>query len=159
MLSDTSRYALRALVCLNRTGGGRQKIQARELAGAVDVPEAYLAKILGALSRAKVVEGTRGVGGGYKLARPATKIKLIQVVELFEGVRTRPLCFFGGERRCSDDNACTGHLAWKRVWTTYTDFLEQTSLAELGEPLTEGDSGDVLDAKTSKRRKNSRRKR
>jgi Rrf2 family iron-sulfur cluster assembly transcriptional regulator len=153
MLSDTSRYALRALVCLSRTGGAKQRIQARELAGTVDVPEAYLAKVLGVLSRAKVVQGTRGVGGGYTLARSPKKIKLIQVVELFEGVRTRPLCFFGGDRRCSDDNACTGHSAWKIVWTTYTDFLERTSLAELGDPITEGDRTGVLDARAPRRRK------
>jgi len=158
MLSDTSRYALRALVCLNRTGGAKQRIQARELAGSVDVPEAYLAKILGALSRAKVVLGTRGVGGGYMLARPASQIKLIQVVELFEGVRTRPLCFFGGDRRCSDDNACTGHTAWKEVWTTYTDFLEHTTLADLGDPIKEGDRTGILDAKAPRRRKKTRRK-
>lgn len=159
MFSETSRYALRALVCLNRTGGAGRRIQARELAGAVDVPVAYLAKILGALSRARVVQGTRGVGGGYRLARPAKRIRLIQVVELFEGVRTRPLCFFGGDRRCSDDNACTAHTAWKRVWNTYTDFLEQTSLAELGDPIPEGDPSGVLEAGVPRRKKGSRRTR
>jgi Rrf2 family protein len=140
-------------------GGGEQRIQAWELAGAVDVPEAYLAKILGALSRAKVLRSTRGIGGGYTLARPPEKIKLIQVVELFEAVSTSPRCFFGGDRRCSDDNACTGHSTWKKVWKTYIDFLKQTTLAELGDPIADGDPRGVLDAKPPRRRKDTRRRR
>jgi Rrf2 family iron-sulfur cluster assembly transcriptional regulator len=159
MISDTSRYALRALVCLARAGGGQKRIQARELSTLIEVPEAYLSKILVALSRARMVQGMRGAGGGYRLAKPPAKIHLIQVVELFEGVRTRPVCLFGGDRRCSDDNACTAHDTWKQVWQTYTDFLEQTSLAQLGEPLPEGELSRFLLAKARKRRTGSRRPR
>ena len=47
-----------------------------ELAAFFEVPKAYLAKQLQALSKAGIVSGTRGPAGGYRLARPADKISL-----------------------------------------------------------------------------------
>ena len=50
-----------------------------------DVPPAYLAKALQALARHGIVESVAGRGGGYRLARPATDISLLDVVEALEG--------------------------------------------------------------------------
>jgi Rrf2 family protein len=49
------------------------------------VPEAYLAKHLQALSRAGVVESVPGPRGGYRLARPADEISVLDVVEAIDG--------------------------------------------------------------------------
>ena len=49
------------------------------------VPAAYLAKHLQALARAGIVESLPGARGGYRLARPATQITLLDVVEAIEG--------------------------------------------------------------------------
>jgi Rrf2 family protein len=49
------------------------------------VPVAYLAKHLQAMSRAGILESTQGPKGGYRLARPATEITLLEVVEAIDG--------------------------------------------------------------------------
>jgi Rrf2 family protein len=50
-----------------------------------DVPPAYLAKQLQALSRAGLIESVPGPRGGYRLARPAADITVLDVVEAVEG--------------------------------------------------------------------------
>jgi Rrf2 family protein len=61
---------------------------AAKLAEYHGVPGAYLAKHLQALTRAGVFEAVPGRGGGYRLARPAREVTVLDVVEAVEG-RTR----------------------------------------------------------------------
>ena len=49
------------------------------------MPSAYLAKHLQALARAGVLETVKGPRGGYRLARPATEITVLDVVEAIDG--------------------------------------------------------------------------
>lgn len=64
------------------------------LAQFLDVPPAYLAKQLQALSRANIIESQRGKTGGYRLVRPASEVSLWDITAAVEG----------GERlfRCSE---------------------------------------------------------
>lgn len=56
-----------------------------DLAGFFDVPKAYLAKQLQALSKAGILSATRGPSGGYRLARPTDEITLRDIVLAVEG--------------------------------------------------------------------------
>jgi Rrf2 family protein len=58
---------------------------ASKLAEYHGVPEPYLAKHLQGLSRAGVVESVSGPRGGYRLARPADEITVLDVVEAVDG--------------------------------------------------------------------------
>jgi len=49
------------------------------------LPKDYLAKHLQALSRAGLVETSKGPKGGYRLARPPAEISLLDVVEAIDG--------------------------------------------------------------------------
>jgi Rrf2 family protein len=130
MLSTTSEYALRALSCLARTPEG-QALLGRELSILAGVPANYLAKILLDLKRTGIVDATRGSGGGYRLARPANAIRLIEVVETFEGSRENSICLLGGGRICSDADPCPAHPKFHQVRRLYLDFLANTTLAEI----------------------------
>jgi Rrf2 family protein len=58
---------------------------AAKLAEYHGVPAAYLAKHLQALSRAGILESVQGPRGGYRQARPATEVTLLDVVEAIDG--------------------------------------------------------------------------
>src|ERR1700757_4424895 len=130
MLSITSQYALRALSHLARQSG--EPVLGRDLAQSVEIPANYLSKVLLTLRNAGLVNTTRGSGGGYRLAKPANEILLIKVVELFEEISgTKPNCFLGHTRKCSDSTPCSAHTTWQGVQVAYLKFLVSTPLSAI----------------------------
>ena len=83
-LGEGVEWALHCCGVLATVPSGRV-LPARALAEFHDVPPAYLAKQLQALAAAGIVETTPGRTGGYRLARPATEITLLDVVDAVEG--------------------------------------------------------------------------
>ncbi|MEO1407462.1 MAG: Rrf2 family transcriptional regulator, partial [Pseudomonadota bacterium] len=60
-------------------------LSADSLARYHEVPPAYMAKQLQALSRARIVQSTRGARGGYRLARSTSEITLLDIWLAIEG--------------------------------------------------------------------------
>jgi Rrf2 family protein len=130
IFSASATHALRAVAWLAaREGEGA--MLGRDLAREVKVPAGYLAKVLAQLARAGVLTASRGVKGGYRLARAADRIRLVDVVAPFEGKRTRPGCLLRPERPCRDSGACTAHGSWRDVKRTYVEFLEKTTVEDI----------------------------
>lgn len=92
MLSKTAEYALRAMVCL--AAPPKRAASADVLARKTKVPRAYLHRVLQDLAQAGLVQSRSGPGGGYEIARPASKITLLDVVSAvspIERIRRCPL--------------------------------------------------------------------
>ena len=83
-LTARSEYALLALVYLNRQDDDGF-VSVETIAVAQAIPPKYLEQILLALKRAKYLRSSKGQHGGYRLAKPADKITLAEVVRLFDG--------------------------------------------------------------------------
>jgi Rrf2 family protein len=83
-LTRASSYALQALVYLAREGDGRP-VASHAVAQARGIPERFLLKVLKPLVDARVLLSIRGPNGGYRLARPAKSITLLEVVEAVDG--------------------------------------------------------------------------
>jgi Rrf2 family protein len=60
-------------------------LPAKKLAVFFDIPEHYLAKHMQQMSIAGIVATKKGPGGGYRLAKPATSITLLDMVEAIDG--------------------------------------------------------------------------
>jgi Rrf2 family protein len=86
MLSITTKspYALSALVELHLHGDGAP-VPIAELARRRDIPVQFLEQLFATLRRAGVLRSQRGVKGGYSLARPASEVTVLEVVELLDG--------------------------------------------------------------------------
>lgn len=78
MLSQTTEYALRAMACL--AARPDELVPTSTLARATHMPPNYLAKVLQHLAGAGLITGRRGAGGGYRLARPAGAIALLDII-------------------------------------------------------------------------------
>lgn len=130
MLGTTTRHALRTLTLLASLPNG-SSLLTRELAEATLTPSNYLAKIMVQLAHACLVEGKRGAGGGYRLARPASQIPILEVVEALEGKSHFPTCLLAGFRQCTDDNGCPAHARFKKVRDAWEEFLASTTLADI----------------------------
>jgi Rrf2 family protein len=86
MISITTKspYALGALVELQRHGDAGP-VPIAELARRREIPVQFLEQLFATLRRAGVLRSQRGVGGGYRFARPPSEITVLEVVELLDG--------------------------------------------------------------------------
>jgi len=90
MLSQTSQYALRALGYIATVDSGSQ-VGSAAIAESSGVPHQFLLKILNTMTIRGMLLSTRGVGGGFRLAKPAKKITMHEIVSAFENLsRTAP---------------------------------------------------------------------
>ncbi len=142
MISTTSEYALRALVYLSKAPE-ESAVLGRELARATDIPANYLSKILLSLRNAGYLTTARGSGGGYKLTTKPEEIFLIDVVELFEGSKAKPVCFLSRAKSCGEQEACTAHKAWRELSMAYRGFLVSTTVSMIAGPSKPKTNGEV----------------
>ncbi len=131
ILSSTTTHALRALVFLATHEEEGGAIQGRELARKTKISPPYMSKVLATLTRAGVLGASRGVHGGYRLAKPPHEIRLADVVLPFEGPRAFPGCLLLPERRCCNKEGCSAHGPWGELKAAYARFLESTTLADI----------------------------
>lgn len=80
-LSKSAQYALLSVIELARS---EEPVTLAQIAARERLPEGALAKVFQALVRAGIVQGTRGVHGGYRLLGPASELSVLTVVELFD---------------------------------------------------------------------------
>ena len=83
--SAKAEYACLAVIALAQQGGDRQTVRVRDIAEAHMIPERYLVQILLQLKAAGLVHSSRGATGGYRLARPAERISLGEVLTAIDG--------------------------------------------------------------------------
>ena len=83
MLSRSTEYALRAMVCVARAD---RRISVGEIAELTQVPSRYLAKVMQGLARSGLVASTRGRTGGFVLARGPEKISILEVVSAVDPI-------------------------------------------------------------------------
>ena len=129
MLSKTSLHTMRAMVALARLPEGAYA-GAAAIAQDIGAPQNYLGKLLRNLADEGLVESQKGLGGGFRLARGAHLITLLDVVEPIDHISRWSGCILGLSA-CSDVTPCAMHERWKAVRTAYLQMLSQTTLAEL----------------------------
>ena len=106
-------------------------VEARRLAEATDLPAAYLSKILQTLSRAGIVDASRG--RGYALVRSAGSITLREILVAVEGSDMFVEgCIFWREE-CSDANPCPLHWRWQDLRPGIEQVVGGITLAQIRE--------------------------
>jgi len=98
------------------------------------VPPNYLAKVLQLLAQAKLITGRRGVGGGYRLSRPAEEISLIDVVNAIDPVKRIKTCPLGLANH--QNSLCALH---RTVDAAAKQFIESFSATRLSDLVAESD--------------------
>jgi Rrf2 family cysteine metabolism transcriptional repressor len=83
-LTTKSEYSLLALIYIARNGKNRM-VKVDEICGFYTIPKKYLEQLLSAMKRSGYVQTKRGAGGGYKLAKPASRIRIADIIRLMDG--------------------------------------------------------------------------
>ena len=134
ILSRSKQYALLALIDL-ASRPPAEYVLSRDIAARIKLPHAYLSKLLQTLAHSGLVESVRGRRGGFRLARPAGRISVREVMNLMDGGREERECLLG-LKACRDEDACALHCQWRPVKEGLIDLLERETLGHLA-----GESG------------------
>ena len=133
LVSTRGRYALRIMLELGRHEG-EGCVPLPVIAENQQISEKYLESIVSVLAKARLVEGQRGKGGGYRLTRPLSECSVGEILRLTEG-SLAPVSCLEGENTCPRADKCLSLPVWEKLDTLINDYLDSVSLADL---LAEG---------------------
>ena len=147
-LNRMTDYAIVVLgVLAHRQGEILATAQLAELTG---LNQPTVAKVAKTLVVADLLETQRGVHGGYRLARRAAMISLVQIVEAMEGPIMVNDCVEGAQDPCMVSNCCFMSHNWNRVNLAVRNALNDVNLEDLVDPaqlFAPGDQEQVMDKK------------
>jgi Rrf2 family transcriptional regulator, cysteine metabolism repressor len=132
-VSTRVHYGLRAMTELARSYADGRLLSIAEIARNEMLPVSYLEQLVGELRRAGLVEGTRGVHGGYRLAREPQEITVGDVYRVLEGEVAPVECtaedYLPGS--CGRESVCLSRGIWERVQLAILSVLDSTTLEDL----------------------------
>ncbi len=132
-------YATVVLTVLASRPG--EVLSASELAEQSGLETTTVAKLLKPLAQAGLVEGLRGVRGGYRLARDAARITLVEIVEAMEGPLAITECSHD-HSQCGIAHQCGVRSNWRLINDVVAEALRGVTLAQMLHPLP-SPSGDA----------------
>lgn len=122
-------------------------LSAAGLAERAGLEATTVSKLLKPLAQAGLVEGFRGANGGYRLARPAGQIGLIEIVEAMEGPLGMTECSLH-LGNCTIEHQCGVRANWRRINDVVVDALRSVTLAQmLAPPAPEPRAGRRIDVR------------
>ncbi|MGD9252378.1 MAG: Rrf2 family transcriptional regulator [Holophagae bacterium] len=129
-ISKHEEFGLRVVTRLARDGG---QLNIRELAEHEGLPETTIAKVVGRLRRAGVLNSERGRNGGYSLDRPADQVTLAQVVEAFgDRIFDQGFCSRMSDGDiCAHDASCGLKPVWRGLGDVIGNFLAGLTVDDL----------------------------
>jgi len=133
-LSPLEEYGLRCLIQLAQRGQhNAQPVTIRQIAEGEGLSTAYVGKLMFLLQRGALVQSTRGVQGGYVLAKPAGDLTLFEIFEALDPGTLDDVCdkFTGNEAACVHSGACAIKQVWHGLSEHVNSYLRVRTLAEL----------------------------
>ncbi|ADE58019.1 RrF2 family transcriptional regulator [Aminobacterium colombiense] len=125
-ISEAASLAFHGMGLLAISG---KRMSTKEMAEAINVSEAHLAKVFQRLVRCGFVTSSRGPGGGFELARPAESISLLDIYEAIEGQTDGGYCLLH-QKECPFRTCIFGDML-KKMTKEIRDFLREKNLSEL----------------------------
>lgn len=128
-LTKRADYAIRAVVAL-AAAAPDERLSVRRIAADRSIPVRFLPQVMTDLVAAAIVEATPGRTGGYRLARAAGAISVLEVVEAVEGDSRRRTCILRGGA-CALDGVCDVHHVFAAAQEALIRQLGGATIASL----------------------------
>jgi Rrf2 family transcriptional regulator, iron-sulfur cluster assembly transcription factor len=127
-LTRASEYALLGLRHLAESPG-EAPVSIAEIAAARELPPQFLSKIFQKLARAGLLIGGRGRGHGYRIARPASDIRMREILQATEGEASVKGCLLW-QGYCGDENPCPLHHRLRDMHERVRLLMDEITLAD-----------------------------
>lgn len=131
-LSTKGRYAVTAMMDL-ALHNDRGPVTLAAISQCQAISLSYLEQLFAKLRRARLVEGVRGPGGGYRLARPSDAITVAQIIRAVDEKVDATRCH--GQENCQEGERCLTHELWAELSNELFTYLDGITLHEfVGRP-------------------------
>ena len=108
MLSNSSKYAIKAVLFLALNASEKSKVMVKDISKPINVPQAYIAKLLQALVKEKIVSSVRGPKGGFYLDETNLNRPVISIVNVIDGEKRLNSCLMS-LKKCHEEKPCPLH--------------------------------------------------
>lgn len=129
MISTRGRYALRVMTDLAEHYNG-EYIPLKEIAARQDMSQKYLESIMCVLSKAGMVDGMHGKGGGYRLSKSPDKCVVGDILRLTE-VSLSPVACLENGNVCERAAECRTLPMWTKLDKLINDFFDGITICNL----------------------------
>lgn len=109
-------------------------LSAAAVAVKTGIPVPTVAKVMGLLTRAGLLASSRGVAGGFRLARATGAISVADIVEAVDGPIALTTCQHGLIASCALEGSCAVRPHWGPINLAVRAALDAVSLADLAGP-------------------------
>lgn len=127
LLTRNTDYAIRSVCYIAKS---KKLVSAQELVGTLRIPRPFLRKILQVLNKKGIVRSYKGLGGGFKLAMPANRILLTDVIEAFQGPFVLNECTFK-KALCPNRKICRLKKKIDKIGERVASELKSITIDEL----------------------------
>lgn len=134
MLSNSSKYALKAVLYLALHSDENNKMMVKDISERINVPKAYIAKLLQELSRRKIISSTKGPKGGFYINPSNKNQSIMQIIEIIDGKKKMESCILGLED-CNEHKPCPIHSLLSPSRSKMIALLESKTLNDLAKDL------------------------
>ena len=129
-ISTRGRYALRVIVDMAEHGNG-EYIPLKDVAGRQNISQKYLESIATDLSKADILDGLHGKGGGYKLKRDPDDLTVGDILRVTEGDLAPVTCLESSSAPCSFAVECRTLAMWKEFYSLINGFFDGITVSSL----------------------------
>lgn len=137
MLSNTSKYAIRAVIYLALYATPQVKKGLKEISEELGIPLPFLGKILQVLARHQILDSSKGPHGGFALKKAAVDISIMEIVDLIDGADAFNQCLIRTET-CSKEAPCSLHDKVESYRNGLRSTLRSESIADLASEFRKG---------------------
>lgn len=129
-ISTRGRYALRVMIDLAEHEG-EGFIPLKAITERQNISQKYLEGIMTGLSKAGLVKGAHGKGGGYRLSREPDEYKVSEILTITEGTLAPVSCLKPHAPPCAFSENCRTLPMWKELNRILNDFFDSYTVADL----------------------------
>jgi Rrf2 family iron-sulfur cluster assembly transcriptional regulator len=108
MLSNTCKYAIRAIIYLALYSSATKKIGIKKISEELGIPTPFLGKILQVLVKHQLLDSVKGPHGGFRLKKPAMDISLMEIIEIVDDSEAFDNCVIRTSK-CNHEAPCSLH--------------------------------------------------
>lgn len=145
MLSNSCRYAIRAMIYIASQPEGPDKTGIRQISRDLQLPTPFLAKILQQLVRHKILSSLKGPHGGFSLLKDPRAVTLYDIIKIVDGEDIFTDCIIhNGTCMCVDreQKSCPVHDDYSDVRAGLVDLFKRKNIQQLVEDVRK--SGEIF---------------